>query len=132
MTGLFLVMLVALVASVSAQEDADEAYLVLATQRTGTMQDELSEAAARGYVLVDMFGGETAVGGQETVAIMRNDTPGPEMEYLLIATSRTSTLQDELNEAHRRGFDFRDLVVFNTLFGGEELVVIMERNARER
>lgn len=126
-----IVLLVGLAVPVSAQDDG-LAYLVLATQRTGTMQEELSEAAARGYVLVGMFGGETAVGGSETVAVLHHRPEGPRMEYLLLATSRTGTLQNELNTAAARGFVYRDLVVFETMFGGDELVAVLERNARER
>ena len=37
-----------------------EKYLLLATNRTGTMQDELNEAGARGYRFAGTQGGETA------------------------------------------------------------------------
>ena len=39
-----------------------EKYLLLATNRTGTMQDELNEAGARGYRFAGTQGGETTFG----------------------------------------------------------------------
>ena len=50
-----------------------EKYLLLATNRTGTMQDELNEAGARGYRFAGTQGGETAFGGREAVVIMALD-----------------------------------------------------------
>ena len=49
------------------------------------------------------------------------------MEYLLLATSRTSTLQTELDAATRRGYELVGMTVGETSFGGEELVAIMRR-----
>jgi hypothetical protein len=46
-------------------------YLLLATRRTSTMQEELSEAAADGFALVGMTVNDTAFGGNEVVAILR-------------------------------------------------------------
>ena len=51
-------------------------YLLLATNGTGTMQDELDEAGAGGYRYAGTQGGETAFGGREAVFIMALDPEG--------------------------------------------------------
>jgi hypothetical protein len=48
-------------------------------------------------------------------------------EYKLLATSRTSTMQKELNEAGSDGFQFVGVTVGKTSFGGNEIVSIMRR-----
>ncbi len=49
------------------------------------------------------------------------------VEYKLLATSRTSTMQKELNEAGREGFQFVVMAVAETAFGGSEVVVVLRR-----
>ena len=51
---------------VLAQSD----YLVLATNKTSTMQKEMQEAGEAGYRFVCVMGGETSFGGNEVVVIM--------------------------------------------------------------
>ena len=46
-------------------------YRLLATSKTSTMQKELSEAGGHGFDLVGMTVAQTAVGGDEVVAILR-------------------------------------------------------------
>ena len=54
------------------QEAGDpDKYLLLSTSRTGTMEEELNAAGARGYRVAGAQGGETAFGGNEAVVIMR-------------------------------------------------------------
>ena len=122
-----------LVAIVERNLDAEDVpyvdYLVLATNRTSTMADELYEAGRRGFVMVAQTVYETSFGGQEVVVIMeRNlDGDGPICEYDLLATQRTSTMEKELNEAARRGFIARGVSVAETAYGGNEVVVVVER-----
>ena len=52
-----------LVLAPSAMAQQPEKDLLLATNRTGTMQDELNEAGARGYRFAGTQAGETAFGG---------------------------------------------------------------------
>ena len=66
--GLFLVLLV--LPAAAQQADDPEKYLLLATSRTGTMEEELNEAGVRGYRVAGAQGGETAFGGDEAVVIM--------------------------------------------------------------
>lgn len=106
-------------------------YRLLATNKTSTMEKELNEAAAAGFRFARAMGGKTAFGGQETVAIMertRNADPKPRYEYKLLATNRTSTMQKELQEAGNIGFEYCDQTVFETTYGGDEVVVILEKD----
>lgn len=104
-------------------------YLVLATNRTSTMQDEMQEAADAGYAFVGVMGGDTSVGGSEVVVVMqRLPHSTTRFEYRLLATNKTSTMQKELQKAGDAGFSYRSQTVFKTTFGGDEAVVILERN----
>ena len=107
----------------------DYLYLVLATNKTSTMQEEMQEAAETGYSFVGLMGGATSFGGSEVVVVMeRQEASVPRFEYRLLATSKTSTMQKELQEAGDAGFSYRGQTVFDTTFGGEEPVVILERD----
>ena len=106
-------------------------YRLLATNKTSTMSKELNEAAAGGYRFESAMGGETAHGGSEVVAIMsrdRREAPRARFEYRLLATNKTSTMQKELQDAGDLGFEYRDQTVFKTAYGGDEVVVILERD----
>jgi hypothetical protein len=113
----------------SAQEVADTySYRVLATNKTSTMQKEMNEAAGAGYRFEKAMGGNT-LGGSEVVVIMaknRNDSSSARYAYKLLATSKTSTMQKELQEVGEEGFDYKDQTVFDSSFGGSEVVVILE------
>jgi hypothetical protein len=104
-------------------------YRVLATNKTSTMEKELNDAAEAGFRFDQVMGGETAVGGKETVVVMTR-TAGAKGRYLykLLATSKTSTMQKELQQAADAGFEYRAQTVFETLFGGDEVVCILERD----
>lgn len=104
-------------------------YRVLATSRTSTMEREMNEAADDGYRFQGVMGGETAFGGAEVVSVMMKGagTTG-RFAYRLLATNQTSTMQQEMRAAGDEGFDYRGQTVFDTLFGGEEVVVILERD----
>lgn len=60
---------------------------------------------------------------------MERDIEMPQVAYeiKLLATSRTGTMQDELQEAADAGFEFVGLTVASTRFGGNELISIMRR-----
>jgi hypothetical protein len=104
-------------------------YLLLATNKTGTMQKEMNEAGAEGYRFEGTMGGETSVGGKEAVVIMSRPKGAKTTEsyqYKLLATQKTSTMQKEMNQAAAAGFIYKGQSVFETTFGGKEVVVIME------
>ncbi|HJU41655.1 MAG TPA: hypothetical protein VJ691_02535 [Vicinamibacterales bacterium] len=105
-------------------------YQVLATAKTSTMEKEMNEAGAAGYKFMAVMGGETAIGGKEVVVLMQKggDVSG-KFRYKLLATSRTGTLQKEMSAAALDGYDYVGQTVFESLFGGEEVVSIMERGS---
>ena len=104
-------------------------YRLLATNKTSTMQKELNEAAQAGYRLGGVMGGDTEFGGSEVLTIMvRMPEAAPTFDYRLLATSKTSTMQKEMQEAGDAGFEYRGQTVFGSAFGGDEVVVILERN----
>jgi hypothetical protein len=104
-------------------------YKLLATNKTSTMEKEMNQAAAGGYRFEGAMGGETAAGGNEMVVIMSR-APGDNAtrySYRLLATQKTSTMEKELNEAGRQGYLYNTQTIYNSSFGGREVVVILER-----
>jgi len=102
-------------------------YRVLATHRTSTLQKELDEAAAEGFV----HRGQTALKGLGVpglVVFMERDLIGRRggEEYLLLATKRTSTMGKELLDAGRRGFFLCGISVGETA-AGDEVVAVLSR-----
>ncbi len=107
-------------------------YRLLATSKTSTMQKEMAEAGRAGFRIAGVMGGETAFGGSEVVVVMSRDRENPnagDYQYKLLATSKTSTMQKELQEAGDEGFEYRGQTVFKTKFGGQEVVLILERDS---
>jgi hypothetical protein len=49
------------------------------------------------------------------------------IEYRVLATNKTSTMEKEMQEAAEAGFRFGDVMGGDTAFGGSEVVVIMHR-----
>jgi hypothetical protein len=108
---------------------AQEDVRVLATNKTSTMEKEMNEAAEAGYKFAGVMGGDTAFGGSEVVVLMtRVPGGGSSFGYKLLATSRTSTMQREMQEAGDAGFEYRGQTVFESTFGGKEVVVVLERD----
>lgn len=106
-------------------------YRLLATNKTSTMQKEMNVAAEAGFRFEAVMGGDTALGGSEVVAVMSKSNGAPakaRYEYKLLATNKTSTMQKELQEAADAGFEYRDQSVFSSMFGGQEVSVILERD----
>jgi hypothetical protein len=114
----------------SAQVTDKREFRLLATNKTSTMQKEMNEAADAGYRFEGTMGGETSFGGSEVVVIMSRD-PSSQKEryrYKLLATSKTSTMQKELQQAGNAGFEYKGQSVYSSTFGGKEVVVILERD----
>lgn len=104
-------------------------YRVIATNRTSSSEKEMNQAADAGFRFGGTMGGETSFGGSEVVTVMvREGKPTGRFAYKLLATSKTSTMQKELQEAGDAGFEYRAQTVFKTTFGGQETVVILERD----
>jgi hypothetical protein len=103
-------------------------YKLLATNRTGTMQKEMSAAALDGYDYVGQTVFESVFGGEEVVSIVeRGAAAESEYVYKLVATSKTSTLQKEINQLGGDGFSALGMTVGKTALGGNELVVITRK-----
>ena len=106
-------------------------YRVLATSKTSTMEKEMNEAAGAGYRFGGVMGGDTAVGAKEVVVVMvkaPGDTSGIKRSYRLLATSRTGTMQKELQQAGDEGYEYQGSTVFSSAFGGREVSAILERS----
>jgi hypothetical protein len=106
-------------------------YRLLASTRTSTMEEELNEAADAGFRLQEVMGGSTAFGGDEAVVIMSrspDDNSEGRYQYRLLATQRTATMQEELQEAGNAGYVYVGQTVFGSFFGGDEVTVILERD----
>ncbi len=83
------------------KSEEDLQYKLLATTKTSTMQKELDETAAKGYrILV----GSPTSGSEMAVFLAREATPENPYQYKLLATTRTGTMQKELNDAAADGF----------------------------
>lgn len=117
----------------SADQEPIE-YKLLATNKTSTMEKEMNLAAADGFHFEGTMGGETAAGGNEIVVIMsrRASTRAEQLQYRLLATNRTSTMTKELNSAGAQGFSYVGQSVYSSAFGGREVVVILERNDKQK
>ena len=51
-----------------------------------------------------------------------------EHDYLLLATNRTSAMETEMQEAADEGYVFAGVMGGETSFGGNEVVLVMERS----
>lgn len=132
MTAIPLVVVLAamLMTPVTADAQTARSYKVLATSKTSTMQKEMQEAGAAGYRFVAVMGGDTAIGGSEVVVLMeKTATDRTKYDYRLLATSKTSTLQKELQQAADTGWEAVGQTVFSSTFGGDETVGILEKSS---
>ena len=117
-----------------AAADLKYEYHLLATNKTSTMEKELGESASHGYRYKAVMGGETSFGGSEVVVIMERDVNNLEpgrYQYRLLATNKTSTMQKELQAEAEEGFHYCGQTVFSTTFGGQEVVIILERDRND-
>ena len=115
---------------VVAQDDIED-YKLLATKRTKTMQKELDQAAAEGYRV--KVGAPTS--GTEMAVFLQKEKAGDEpFQYKLLATTRTKTMNKELNQAASEGFRLipSTMVAKDRTFGSPEIVMILEKNPNSR
>lgn len=108
---------------------SDLEYKLLATSRVTTMQKEMQEAASVGYRFLEVVSGDTFFGGSEALVVMVRPRDGDhkqKFDYKLLATSKTSTMQKELQEAGDAGYEHRGQSVFKKTLG-TEVIVILER-----
>ena len=82
--------------------DPESKYLLLATVKTSTMQKELDEASGQGFRIISSA---SSCGQSEMVLFLERVSKAPDTyKYKLLATTRTSTMEKELNQAAREGF----------------------------
>jgi hypothetical protein len=126
-----LLLLICISSVCSAADKFD--YRVLATSKTSTMEKELNEAGEAGYSMVSVMGGGTAFGGKEVLLVMarKTDDAVKRRHFKLLATSKTSTLEKELQAAGAEGFEYRGETVFESAFGGKEVSVILEQSSEQ-
>ena len=67
--------------------------------------------------------------GEEVVCILERDKDADSRRsgYKLLAVTKTSTLQKELQEAGAAGYELMGMTVGSTAIGGHELVAILRR-----
>ncbi len=108
-------------------------YRVLATSKTSTMEKELNEAAADGYRFSKVMGGRVTNGGQVIIAMVKEPTELAQeaRKYRLLSTTKTSTMQIEIQQLADAGYTYLDQTVFESVMGGKEVAVIMELDSRQ-
>ena len=106
---------------------SQERFKLLATSRANTMEDEMNAAGADGYRYAGTQGSEAG----ETVVVMEHDSEGRRYRFIVLATIRTSTLENELNDVPPE-FEFVDMTRFGASFAGEEGAVILQAEMVER
>lgn len=104
-------------------------YKLLATNKTSTMQKEMQEGADAGFDYVGQTIFESLMGGKEVVVVMMRDSERPTKgdSYKLLATTKTSTMEKELQEVGDGGYIALGMTVAKTMMGGKELVTITRR-----
>jgi len=125
------------VAILSRQGDTDEEspyeYLLITTSETSTMQKELQDAAEDGY----RYRGHTAFreesGGREVAIILERDLTNSYLgkEYVLLGSSETSEMLEELRLAGEDNYQLLDLTVGSSQVGGNELLAIRRLSGEE-
>ncbi len=109
--------------------DPEQRYLLLATKKTATMQKELDEVAAQGFRIIV---GSPTSGSEMALLLERVAKPPETYKYKLLATTRTGTMQKELNEAAAEGYRLLPRTMISKVdvtpfSGGQEIVVLLER-----
>ncbi len=113
----------------TAKTAEKRAYKLLATSSTATMQKEIQQLGDEGFDYKGQSVFESALVGREVVVIMERTSAAPKrIEYKLLATSKTSTMQKELKDAGDLGFRLVGMTVAKTAFGGSEVVCILRKN----
>ena len=114
---------------IGSKDIVQKKYKLLATQRTGTMQKEMQQAGEEGFEYLGQTVFESAFGGREVTIILERalDQPAKPIRYKLLATTKTSTMQKELNQAGEQGYEFLGMTVGKTSFGGDEVVCLLRK-----
>ena len=88
----------------------------------------MQDVAANGFNVVGHTVFSTAFSGEEAVAIVeKGPSTAERFDYKLLATSKTSTMEKELQGLADAGYEAMEMTVGKTAFGGSELVVIARK-----
>ncbi len=109
--------------------NARRVYKLLATNKTSTMDKELRELGAAGFEYRGQTAFATAFRGREVIVILEKDEarPAKKIEYRLLATTKTSTMQKELQEAGAEQFTVVGMTVCKGFVDEFEIVTILKR-----
>ena len=113
-------------AAIKAQDTENLQYKLLATTRTSTMQKEINETAAKGYRIIV---GAPASGSEMVLFLSKDGTVAQPYQYKLLATTRTGTMQKELNEAAAEGYRLiPSTMMAKSGFLSAEIVMVLEKS----
>lgn len=115
-----------------APEAAGEPFRLLNTLKS-TLERDLNEAAAQGYVFTAMMDGKKAA--KDKIVVVMSRRPAAEerpLRYKVLAAEETSTLRRQLEAMGAFGFRYRGQSIAETSFGGPKAIVILERDTADR
>jgi hypothetical protein len=111
-------------------EDRKLDYQILSTSRTFTMEKELNQVAASGYRFVKVTNTPNIFGGKELVVVTVRDLDNAALDtrhYKVLSAGRSSSLQKKVQAAAREGYEYLEQTTMPNIFGGTDLVVILEK-----
>ena len=129
MTVATLILGLAMTMAASAQDHKVE-YQILSTSRTSTMEKELNQAAVAGYRFLKVTNSPNVLGGKELVVVTvkhPGDAPVATVQYRVLSATGNSKLQKKLQAAANEGYEYREQSTMPNVFGGTDVVVILER-----
>jgi hypothetical protein len=112
--------------AIKAQDTENLQYKLLATTRTSTMQKEINETAAQGYRII--VGAPTS-GSEMALFLSKDGTVAQPYQYKLLATTRTGTMQKELNDMAGEGYRLiPSTMIAKSGFLSTEIVMVLEKS----
>ena len=104
-------------------------FKLLATSKTSTLEKELRAAGAESFEYRGETVFESAFGGKEVSVILEQSSGGSQkkIDYRVLSTSKTSTLQKELQAAGAEGYECLGMMVGKTAMGGAETISILRK-----
>jgi hypothetical protein len=123
---LMLLSAVSTIAQDKLKIDPENKYLLLSTIKTSTMQKELDQAAGQGFRIITAA---SSCDQAEMVLFLERVTQAPDTyTYRLLATTRTSTMEKELNQAAQEGFRLLPrTITAKEGFLTKEIVAVLEQ-----
>lgn len=115
-------------AATAAEDTLD--YQILSTSRISTMEKELNQKGAAGYRFLKVTNGPNIFGGKELIVVTvrdLNSTDAQTRKYRVLSAARNSTLQKKMQDAAKDGYEYLDQTTLPNIFGGTDVVVILER-----